>query len=236
MQTEYNTESSDTNIPQNSVSQNSQPNSQFPLSASELGYSDIQASRPPINRKKLIVGGILVFGVLVMLFGSLLFMNVISFSKFKSISYDSNGFHYRLDFYGRHKSGHLSSGSEQLISRVSVQNKMPISVSITSNTNATGYSMIKNCANFKKLFSVYNEKLKQDIAVCDAAGSSPQYAGGVYLAGFVYDDAYHVITIAQDYSQADLSDQNAAKATLKRFGLDVYHEDIKKIVASIEIK
>ncbi|MCA9331740.1 hypothetical protein KC968_02230 [Candidatus Saccharibacteria bacterium] len=236
MQGDNNTESSDTKIPQGSIYQNSPPNEQFPLSASELGYLDMQASRPPISRKKIIIGAILVFGVLAVFIGLLLFMNIISFSKFKSVSYNSKGFHYKLDFYGRYKSSHLTSGGEQLISRVSVQNKIPISISITSNTNATGYSMIKNCANFKKLFSVYNEHLKQDIAVCDAAGSNPQYAGGVYLAGFVYDGAYHVITIAQDYSQVDISDHNAAKATLLRFGLDVYHEDIKKIIASIEIK
>jgi hypothetical protein len=181
---------------------------------------------------KGVIGLIVLGGV----FAGLVFTNIIALSQFKSLNYtNSKGTHFQLTFYTKHSTKQLQSGNTQLVSKVSKDDKFPLTLSI-SDSNENGYARAKDCASFTKVFDVQNSNLNQTISVCDFGKQGNLPAGTVYVAGFTQNNQQYIVSIGQDYSSIDLSSQSGAQQSLSRFGLDSYQEDIKTIVSSIKVE
>jgi hypothetical protein len=173
--------------------------------------------------------------------GFLIIPNIPAFKTFESTTYtNAKGARYQLEFYRKHTTSKLQSesGNTQLVSKVSRQDKLPITVSIASGDGASAYNELKSCGEYNKLFVVQNDNLKQKITVCDLQSSqvvsSQDTSNTVYVAAFLTKNRTNVITIAQDYSKVNLSDAAAAQAAKATFGLQPYTNDIKTIIASIK--
>ena len=77
--------------------------------------------------------------------------------------------------------------------------------------------------------------LTKKISVCNISLGQGT-PNGVYIAGIRYNDQTSVVTISQDLSGVDLSSSSGARESLPKFGLDPYKDDVKTIVASINIE
>jgi len=218
---------------------NNQPNlatdgQMLGMSASQMGLSQPKSKFFDFNPKKLILTGIVVLVLLGGIFAVLLATNVIVLTKFKNIDYvDLKGNHYSLQFYAKHSTKTLSSGTTALVSKVSVDGKFPIFLSIDS-TNDSGYARAKDCSGYTKVFDVQNDNLNQKISVCNVP-TEQNTPNGVYIAGILYNNKASIVIFSQDLSGADLSSQSSAQQSLPKFGIDSYQDDIKKIVASIKV-
>lgn len=210
------------------------------MSASQMGLNYHEHKFFDFNAKKLFIK-ILVFLLLAGgVFAGLVFANVVSIGRFKTISYDNNkGGNYSLKFYKKYSTKEMESGTRQLVSKTSKDNKFPLVFMITKAPSASVYDRLKNCTGFRKIFDAQNDNLGQKISVCDIVLDKSRTKivkgtqNGVYIAGFTQDDISHIITISQDYSDIDLSNRDAAQEALTKFGLDAYEKDIKTIISSI---
>jgi hypothetical protein len=208
---------------------------QVGMSASQMGWSQLSSHRS-FDIKNLVIKGVIGLIVLGGVFAGLVFTNIIALSQFKSLNYtNSKGTHFQLTFYTKHSTKQLQSGNTQLVSKVSKDDKFPLTLSI-SDSNENGYARAKDCASFTKVFDVQNSNLNQTISVCDFGKQGNLPAGTVYVAGFTQNNQQYIVSIGQDYSSIDLSSQSGAQQSLSRFGLDSYQEDIKTIVSSIKVE
>ncbi len=229
------TQTIDNNVQsQSPLPQPALPNNEYQVSASQMGLNKPRKKLFDIDPKKLLIKGLIAFVILGGIFAALVATNVITLSEFKNISYtNSSGTHYKMKFYARHTSKQLQSGNTQLVSKLSKAGKFPINLSI-SNVNAEGYSKIKDCKNYTKVFDVQNSNFNQKISVCDFGKQATNQDAVVYVAGFTLNNQASIITIGQDYSSIDLSSQSGAQESLTKFGMQPYAEDIKTIVSSIK--
>jgi hypothetical protein len=208
---------------------------QIGMSASQMGLNQSKSKVFDFDFKKLLVKGLVALIVLGGVIAVMVFTNIIALSQFKTIDYtNSRGNHYSLMFYTKHGSKTLKSGNPELVSKVSVDGKFPITLSIASG-NESGYARAKNCSGFTKVFDVQNDSLNQKISVCNLP-LGQNVPNGVYIAGILYKNQTSIVTISQDISSTDLSGPSGAQQSLAKFGLDPYQDDITKIIASIKIK
>jgi hypothetical protein len=221
-----------------SLNQPTVEQSQTGLSASQLGLNQSMDTKPSMNPKKLLLRGLIGFILLGALFAVLVFTNIIALNKFKTVEYtNSSGTKFSLAFYTKHSTKSLKSGNTQLVSKVSEDGKYPLALSIaTGEITTLDKNGIKECSGpLPKEFEVQNNNLNQKISVCSfpSTNGSPS---GVYVMGFASNNKANIVTISQDLSGVDLSSQSGAQQSLPKFGLDSYQDDIKKIVASINVK
>jgi hypothetical protein len=180
------------------------------------------------------------FVFIILMIAALIFIipTIPIFKQFETVTYtNSKHVRYELDFYKKYSTTKLQSGNTQLVSKVSKDGKLPIAFSIATG-EASAYDQLKNCGQYKKLFSVQNDNLKQSIVVCDMQSSqiasNKDYSNTVYIAAFLYKNQTNVITVAQDYSKINTSNQAEMQAATAKFGLQPYQSDIKKIIGSIQ--
>lgn len=206
------------------------------MSASQLGLNQSKNKLPYVSYKKLLLSSLVMVLTAGVLLGVLVVTGVISLSRFKSLDYtNSDGVHYRLDFYSQHTASKLQSGNNQLVSKVSLDDKLPLVLSI-STTPLSGYTRLKDCASFKKVLDVQNKNLDQKISVCDfGVNARGQQADITYVAGFKVNEQAHVVTIGQDYSSVKLSSQSDAQQSLNKLGLGAYKDDVARIISSIKV-
>lgn len=190
-----------------------QPSSYSPPTPTSTKYnaSPNQMNTPSPNKSfgpkdlliKVTVALIVVGGI----FTALVLTGTIAFNEFKTVNYISaTGGHYSFDFYTKHTTETLKSGSTALVSKVSKNNKPPIKLSIsTGSASEINKNGLKNCTSpVSKLFDIQNRNLNQTISVCSVLlqGGGPS---GVYLAGILNNDQTSIITFSQDLSNIDLS-------------------------------
>lgn len=211
---------------------------QYGVSASQMAINKPKRSLLAFITKRLLVKALVVLVVLLGIFTALVLTNIIVLSEFKSTSYsNSDGTDFKLDFYAKHSTKQLKGGNNQLVSKVSKDGKFPIAISITTDSGLRGYQSAKDCAASTKAFDVQNNALDQKISVCDISGTTGLDASdGVYIAGFTSGDKAHLITIAQDLGDIDLSSQSGAQESLEKFGMTPYRKDIERIVSSIMVE
>jgi len=206
------------------------------VSASQLGMNGPSKEKFFSNPKRMIAGLVITLLAISIAFAILLATHIIVLSEFKTIHFtNSKGTNYSLNFYTNYKVSTLTgTKSPVLLSKVSKDGKFPLELTITTS-DASGYSRLENCANFTKVFDVKNDKLGQNIAVCDALNGK---GGGlvIYIAGFLKDDHLQTMTFTQDTNGADTSSQAAAQKSLAKFGMTPYQNDIKKIISSIDVQ
>ncbi len=207
---------------------------QVGVSASQLGLSQ-SANVPRPSTKKIILIASSTIGAIVVLFTVLSLTGVIAFSEFRTVSYaNSTGSKFKLQFYSKHSVTTLESGQKQLISRVSNDGAFPLTLSI-AHASSNGYNSIRSCTGLVKVFDIQNVQLDRKIAVCDFGARGNLPSGSVYVAGIEHDSQAYIITISQDYSSINISNSAAAQESLTRFGLDPYQDDIKRIIASVQV-
>lgn len=210
---------------------------QVGMSASQLGLHEPKSKLFDFNPKQLFIKSTIALVVLGAVFTALVMTNIIALSEFKSVAYaNSKGASFNLDFYSKHSSKQLTSGNEQLMSKVSKDGKFPIVLSISTPDETTGYNRAKDCASFTKVFDVQNNNLNQKISICDFGKQGNIPAGSVYIAGFMHNDKAHILTIGQDYGDINLSSQSGAQESLTKFGIEPYKADIERIVSSIKVE
>jgi len=206
------------------------------VSASQLGMNGPSKEKFFSNPKRMIAGLVITLLTISIAFAILLATHIIVLSEFKTIHFtNSKGTNYSLNFYTNYKESTLTgTKSPVLLSKVSKDGKFPLELTITTS-DASGYSRLENCANFTKIFDVKNDKLGQNIAVCDALNGK---GGGlvIYIAGFLKNDHLQTMTFTQDTNGADTSSQAAAQKSLAKFGMTPYQDDIKKIISSVDVQ
>lgn len=227
---------------------------QVGMSASQLGLHEPKSKLFDFNPKQLIIKGLVGLVIVGGIFTALVMTNIITLSEFKTLSYTSSGgTHYKLDFYTKHSSKQLKSGNTMLVSKVSKYGKYPVALSIhTGDSSALNINGIKTCSGpWPKAMDVQNNNINQTIAVCYMPLSQKDAPVGVYVAGFEYNNQAHIVTIAQDLGDFDVSSQSGAKDFLTKFdlssqsgaidfltkfGIEPYKADIERIVSSIKVE
>ncbi len=213
------------------------PNGQMQVgkSASQMGWN--QSKTSSFDFKKLVVKSVVILAVLGGVFAALVFTNIIALSQLKTISYtNSSGTHYSLTFYTKHTTKTLKSGNTELVSKVSEGGNYPLTLSIASGPiSELDKNGIKTCGGpLPKVFDIQNNNLNQQISVCSFPSTNGEPVG-VYVMGFATNNQANIVTISQDLSSENTSNQSAAQQSLAKFGLDPYQDDIKQIVASIKV-
>ncbi len=209
---------------------------QFGVSASQMGWSQ-SSSKNDFDIKKLVTKTVIGLAVIGGVFAVLVSTNIIALSQFKTLSYiNSSGTHYSLTFYTKHATKTLKSGITELVSKVSEGGKFPLTLAIDSGP-ITGLEKngIKECNGpLPKAFDVQNNNINKKLSVCSFSTTN----GGpvvVYVVGFSSNNQANIVTISQDLSGVDLSSPSGAQKSLTKSGLEVYQDDITKIVASIKV-
>lgn len=209
--------------------------SQTILSASQMGYTQPQSKIHNINIKRLALRLLIILSLLLLVLFVLIQKNIIAFSEFKRVNYIStNADSYSFDFYAKHTSSKLKSGNTQLISKQSKEGRLPLTLSIVSVEDISSYSKLQNCNGYKKVSDVHNTYLDQVISICNFAKSSSE-PHAVYIAGFTDNDRVHVITVSQDTRSLSLSDLKDPNNSLSKFGIEIYLDDIERIITSLEL-
>ena len=179
------------------------------------------------------IGGVLLLVVAALV--TLILTGTISLTGFKTVDYaGTGGGQYRLTYYFDHTVKDVN-GSSSLVSTVSKDGKLPLTISIGESEDSGSYRFGENCSQLEKVFEVQNNKLDQTISVCTVEAPGEE-APGVYIAEFIHDGKNHLVVVAQDYSSMRMSDMQDRETALTVFGLQPYENDIKKIIASIEVK
>lgn len=210
---------------------------QASMSASQMGYNQPKKKLFNLEPKQLIIKGVFALVILGGVIAILVMTNIVALSEFKNVGYEnSQGTRYKLDFYTKHGSNQLKSGNKQLISKVSKDDKFPITLSISTTNEMTGYNRVKDCIGFTKVFDVQNNNHDQKVSICDFGKQGNVPAKGVYIAGLIHNNKAHIITISQNYDDIDLSSQSSAQQSLTKFGMEPYNSDIERIVSSIKIE
>lgn len=207
------------------------------MSASQMGFNEPKNKLINIKPKQLVIKGLVGLVVLGVIFTVLVMTNIIALREFKKISYTNNkGTNFELDFYSKHESKQLKTGNKALVSKVSKDGKFPLQLSMTtgdvSELNKNG---IKTCSGpLPKAFDVHNNNIGQTISVCYLPIKNDTVS--VFVAGIEYNNLSHIVTIAQDLGDIDLSSPSDAKESLTKFGMEPYRADIERIVSSIKVK
>jgi hypothetical protein len=192
----------------------------------------------------IIPTSILVIGVL----AALLLSGVIPLQKFKTVTYD-NGQNstFKLKFYSKYHITTQDTKSQDLInpdltntktlnqltSKVSVNSKLPIVLSMKNTTLTKGYDFWKNCTNnAPTAFSTYNKTLNTNVNVCSLTNEDKDI---LYLGVAKITEQHMLIFIVtQDVDFARVKDQAYAKSVLEKAGLQDYQNDLKTIIGSIQ--
>ncbi len=178
-----------------------------------------------LPRKKLIFSGAGALAIAIVAVS--VFTQGVALGELKTVKYKNSKAAYSIAFYKKSSSKIINSDNTQFISKVSKEDKLPLTLSI-ENGDTGAYGRLRDCTGFTKVTDVTNKNLTQDITICDA---SKEGRSGVYVAGFVHKGQLHIITIGQDTGSNDNPEALAAN-----IGLSPYQEDIKKIVSSVNIK
>ncbi len=214
-----------------------------------FSQSDALAHEKKIRRKKrlIIVGGVLT-GLTVLLVVFMIVMG--SLYGLKTITYENgDGAKFNMKFYKKY---HLADAqlkdkhSSKLVSEVSVAGKAPVAMYIdggqkTVSDNEWQKSPNRDCSgNAPKAFSVHNSNIDQDINICLVPEKGNDDV--LYVGAFRYNTKIYVIVINQDLNLSGLSGgrndptaQKAAQDLLPRVGLQVYKNDLTKILQSVKV-
>jgi hypothetical protein len=193
------------------------------------------------SRKDIVITALV---VLVVIGGILLAQFLTSHrnkSHFESVSYkNARGASYRLDFYNKHATKKLQTGNAQLVSKESKDGKYPLAISINSSGQTSVYDQYKNCGKYKKVFTIHNNHLNQDIHICDMLDGrqvqGQSAADKLYLGVFKLNNQVHVISVAQDYTGVDKTSEITTKLSLEKVGLGPYKSDIQRIISTIQVE
>lgn len=154
----------------------------------------------------------------------------------RTITYNNGKNHsYKVDFYKTYTTKTLQTGTKQLVSTVARDGKYPLVFSV-ANGDTKAYDQLKKCTGYTKVMTVKNKFVNEDISVCDYVNKQAQQQtkNVVYVAGFTSKNTLSVVTISQDFTKGDFSNQSAAQESLKNVGLVSYQDDIKTILSSIQ--
>lgn len=229
--------------PQPMQPQGMQPQPPVPQGpAGTIGSSPGGVYEPPKRQRfspKLLKIGIPVLAALLLIgtAAALLLTDVISLDGFKKVNFTSQrGTEYSFRFYKSHAEVRSATGGTGLISDVSRNEKFPIVINISSSDDTGSKRFSEDCKGFKKIMDVQNSNLNQTLAVCGFSGDESSDESGVYISEFIANDMNHLVTISQDYSTIDFTNEDAVDGATAKFGLSSYDEDIKRILSSIKLK
>jgi hypothetical protein len=192
----------------------------------------------------IIPTSILVVGVL----AALLLSGVIPLQKFKTVTYDNGqSSTFKLKFYSKYRITTQDTKSQDLInpdltntktlnqltSKVSVNDKLPVALTMWNTTFTEGYNVWKSCTSrAPTAFSAYNKTLNTSINACSVTTDNKDI---MYLGVAKVDDRHMLIFIVtQDIDFARVKDQAYAKSVLEKAGLQDYQNDLKTIIGSIQ--
>lgn len=210
---------------------------QAPLTRDEAEKLSNQSDKKKRWLKRGLIG--LVSAVVIgTIFYFLWMSGLLPFNQLKTITYENaKGQKYSLKFYARHTTKTTKTGTKQLVSEVSRNGKLPLTISISNNEISSSFERFKDCKTSRKVLEVQNDSINDTISVCDflrGEVSGQKASDNIYVAVFKHEGEMHTMTISQDLSKVNLSSPAKAKESLERFGLTEYHGGIKIIVASIK--
>lgn len=224
------------------------PQPQPSMPSQQFGQSNaIRAGKRQQRKKRLIVIGSIFTGLIALFAVFMVVMD--SMYGLKAINFDNgNGTKFNMRFYKRY---HIVStdiknkSTLKLVSKVSVSGKAPVAIYIDGGRTLVSddewqKSPNRNCSGSAPLaFSVYNTTANQDINLCLVSKNGEdelQYVGAMH-----YNSRIYPIVISQDIDLSGLSGnkedpntQNAAQTILDTAGLQVYKNDLTKIISSIK--
>jgi len=130
----------------------------------------------------------------------------------------------------------------ELTSTLSISDRYPLTFFVESNsisdqTAMATYTQYKSCPSSAPLvLSAYNNHLKQTINVCDIPiSNAPSGTNLQYIAFFENSSKIYAATFTQDVDwKAVLASPQTAATGLSKLGVQIYNNDIKTILTSVQ--
>ena len=230
-----------------------QPQPQTPQPAGPVTQADFMAlAKKDRNPKKWFaaLGAVI---VVVGVVAALHFTGIFPLTKFKTVSYDNGkGSTYSVKFYSKYKvekAGDLEKqfgdAANVLAAKQGKDGKAPMQMLIsdasTKELGGSGYlEILTNCNKKDPVVKVYNEASKKDVLVCDFGnilGGTSDLDNVIYSAFFNQGDrSVIVLFLSTAINEDALTSSAKAKEALEKAKLDVYKDDIGKIVGSVKIE
>lgn len=229
--------------PENQQSPQNQPQQWFAAPNIPTPLPPLQQEKP--KRSKVIA--IIAFTVALIIVAIIAVYMVIASQRYnlEPMTYDNGlGQKYQMDFYKEYTSVNPTDEdpenegmANQLVAGVVRGDTAPLRVEVATTTEldetlAAEYNNLLTCKDeVAKAFTVRNNYIGKDIAVCTAF--RPGDKDAVYIGTYEREGVWTTIAISHDITQDELYEDGEVFAEQGYVDLQLYQEDIKRIIASL---